>query len=90
MDANSSNQQDHGQQRSEFVEVKPKDVAALRDWATRWCRGWTVSDLAAALKVEPTRDAVVGYLSEGLKGEARQVVIEVCERELARGDSSSD
>lgn len=64
--------------------IHPKDVPALRDWARRWCQGWSVADLAAVFGVEATKEAIAEYLSEGLTGEARQVVVEACERELMR------
>jgi hypothetical protein len=68
--------------RAEIVVIAPDDAAALGKWAERWCRGWSVPGLASALGVEATLDAIIGYLSEGLEGEARQVVIDTCEREL--------
>lgn len=83
MAADSSRQEASGQ-KFEFAEVKPQDTAALRDWARGWCRGWSVASLAAALKVEPTMEAVVDYLSEGLTGDARRAVVETCQRELSR------
>jgi hypothetical protein len=80
--AASSGETHNSRPKSELVEVDPQDVVGLEAWAERWCKGWTVPDLAAALRVEATIDAIEDYLSEGLTGEARNAVINACRREL--------
>jgi hypothetical protein len=70
--------------RFEFVEVDSDDLEALKEWAEGTCRGWTVQNLASALEVDPTMEAVVAHISRGLPAESRQVVIEACELELNR------
>lgn len=46
------------------------------------CRGRTVDDLAAELKVEPTIDAIIARLTVGLPEKSRNVVADVSRREL--------
>lgn len=65
-------------------EVRLDNVAALQDWAKRWCHGWTVKGLANALGVDPSIEAISDYLSYGLTGNARKAVVDVCHRELNR------
>lgn len=66
------------------VEVDSQDIPALKDWAERLCRGWTVQGLASFFGIEATEDAIANYLSEGLEGHARDAVVDACRRELAR------
>jgi hypothetical protein len=68
--------------RIQIEEVDSQDAAALGAWAESVCQGWTVSDLAAILKVEPTIDGILAYLSRGLDGDAKQAVIDGCMRRL--------
>lgn len=61
--------------------VNDSDTDGLARWA-ELCRGRTVDDLAAALKVEPTIDAIIARLTVGLPEKGRKVVADVCRREL--------
>jgi hypothetical protein len=73
-------------ERIEIREVDPEDVKGLEAWAARWCRGWTIPDLASAFGIEATSAAIEAYLSEGLDGEAKQAVVKGCRRELEHGE----
>jgi hypothetical protein len=70
--------------RIELTVIDNEDVGELRDWAQRFCRGWTVKSLAADLGVDARMDVVTGAVAKGLPSESRRVVVEVCERELNR------
>lgn len=61
--------------------VDDSDIDGLARWA-ELCRGRTVDDLAAALKVEPSIDAIIARLAVGLPKRSRKVVAGVCRREL--------
>jgi len=72
--------------RTELVSVDSHDLAALREWARLTCRGRTVAVMAASLEVEPTMEAILGFLSKGLPEESQLAVREVCERELIQAE----
>jgi len=61
--------------------VDDSDTDGLARWA-ELCRGRTVDDLAADLKVEPTINAIIARLTVGLPEKSRDVVADVCRREL--------
>ena len=73
--------------RYEIEVLDSTDAVAMKEWAQQMCRGATVVGLASALGVEPTMEAVVGYLSKGHTGDAQKAVVETCERELKRQES---
>lgn len=52
------------------------------------CRGWTVRDLARSQGVMPTKDAITRSLSRTLPEDSQRVVIETCEREMAKTESA--
>lgn len=66
--------------------VDDSDAQGLARWA-ELCRGRTVHELAAELKVEPTVSAIIARLTVGLPERSRKVVADVCRRELQRKHS---
>lgn len=66
--------------------VDDSDLDGLARWA-ELCRGRTVDDLAAELEVDPTVDAIITRLTVGLPERSREVVADVCRRELKQKHS---
>ena len=48
-----------------------------------------MQDLAASLGVEESKAAIADYLSKGLTGDAKHVVVDICERELTHSDTEN-